>query len=47
MKRFVILLTVLVLAFVFAACGNNAQARRQMLAETKIGSLTFDFLQKA
>ncbi len=28
MKRFAILLSVLILAFVMAACGNNAQARR-------------------
>ncbi len=29
MKRFVVLLSILVLAFLVAACGNNAQARRQ------------------
>ena len=28
MKRFVVLLSVLILAFVIAACGNSAQARR-------------------
>ncbi len=28
MRRFAILLSVLILAFVMAACGNNAQARR-------------------
>ena len=28
MKRFIVLLSVLILAFVVAACGNNAQAGR-------------------
>lgn len=28
MKRFVILLSILILAFVVAACGNNAEAKR-------------------
>ena len=32
-KRFAILLSVLILAFVMAACGNDAQARR--LQETE------------
>lgn len=32
MKRFAILLSVLILAFVMAACGNNAQARRMQNA---------------
>lgn len=33
MKRFAILLSVLILAFVMAACGNNAEARRMQDTE--------------
>lgn len=28
MKRFIILLSILILAFVVAACGNNAEAKK-------------------
>ncbi len=33
MKRFAILLSVLILAFAMAACGNNAEARRMQDTE--------------
>ncbi len=35
-KRFAILLSILILAFVMAACGNNAQARRMQESDNVV-----------
>ncbi len=36
MKRFAILLSILILAFVMAACGNHAQARRMQEVDSGV-----------